>query len=64
MKTFPRTYVSGQNKRHQEIVPKVLEGAVTLMLQYVHEPAYKFLLQLKMLGLQLQRHQSVGKTKN
>ena len=43
-------YALLQTKRHQEIVPKLLEGAVTLMLQYVHEPAYKFLLQLKMLA--------------
>ena len=29
---------------------------------YVHKPAYKFLLWLKMLGLPWQRHQFVGKT--
>ena len=63
MKTFSKGVLQGQNKRHQESVPKHLEDAVTMILQYFHEPAYKF-LHMKMMGLQLQRHQFVGKTEN
>ena len=33
-------------------------------VQYVHKPAYKFLLWLKILDLPLQRHEFVGKTDN
>ena len=38
---------------HQQIIPKLLEGVVPQILQYAHEPANKFLLWLKMLGLPL-----------
>ena len=44
-------------KRHQQIVSKFFEGVV----QFAHDPVYKFLLWLKLLVIPLQRHQFVDK---
>ena len=44
-------------KRLQQIVSKFLEGVV----QFAHDPVYKFLLWLELLVIPLQRHQFVDK---
>ena len=43
---------------------RLLERVVQWILQFVHEPAYNFVLCLKMLLLLLQRHQFVCKSEN
>ena len=46
------------------VINKSLECAVPQILHFVHEPAFKLLLWLKMLILQLRHHLYVGKTDN